>query len=95
MVVLENPYSAQNINRNLRFQGLTTGSAGLLAWETHLQDTPPSPLALIHTENVSFLLFLHTVILPAQMVVLFAKNAASAKIPAGTNMTSDITSLFS
>lgn len=30
------------------------------AWETHLQDTPHSPLVLIHTDNASFLLFLHS-----------------------------------
>lgn len=91
MSVLENPYSVQDTNRNLRFQGLTTGSA----WETHLQDPPLSPLVLIHRDN--FLLFLHSYFIGTNGRGLSAgaKNAASAKTPVGTNVTSEITSLLS
>lgn len=79
----------QNTNRNLRFQGLTTGSVVISYWETHLQDTPHSPLVLIHTDDVSSLLFLHSYFTDTNSRGLSAgaKDATPAKIPVGVNMT--------
>lgn len=67
------------------------------AWETHLQDPPPSPPVLIHRDIVSFLLFFHSYFTgtSGRGLSAGAKNAASAKTPVGTNVTSEITSLLS
>ena len=91
MPVLTNPYFAQNADRNSRFLGLTTALLSFHTWETHLQDASHSLLVLIHTDDVNFLLFLHShfASTSGRGLSAGAKDAKPAKIPMGTNMTSE------
>lgn len=66
--VLTNPHFAQNVDRNSRFLCLTTALLSFHTWETHLQDASHSLLVLIHTDDVNFLLFLHSHFVVAQVV---------------------------
>lgn len=91
MPVLTNPYFAQNSDRNSEFLGLTAALLTFHTWETHLQDAAHSLLVPIHTDDDKFLLFLHSHFSSTSGGDLSAgaKDAKPAKIPVGTNMTSE------